>query len=131
MSHARAILDTSVFIARERRRELALDRFPDEGAISVVTLAELGLGVHMARSGDERTARLRTLRTSEATYVALPVDRAVAEEFAALVAAARRKGRRPKVQDAWIAATARAHGAPVVTQDAGFDGLPGVEVVRV
>ena len=127
----RAIFDTSVFIAHERGRQLAVDRFPDEAAISVVTLAELDLGVHLARTDDERAARLRTLRASEETYVALPVDRAVAAEFAALVAAARREGRRPQVQDAWIAATARAHRAPVVTQDSDFDGLPGVEVVRV
>ena len=127
----RAILDTSVVIATERGADLALERPPDEAAISVVTLAELDLGVHLARSEDERAARLRTLRASEATYVALPVDRVVAAEFAALVAAARREGRRPKVQDAWIAATAKAHGATVVTRDADFDGLPGVEVVRV
>jgi predicted nucleic acid-binding protein len=34
------------------------------------------------------------------------------------------------VQDAWIAATARAYGAAVYTQDDDFDGLD-VEVVRV
>ncbi len=36
--------------------------------------------------------------------------------FAELVAIARRAGRRPKVQDAWIAATARAVGVPVYTR---------------
>jgi predicted nucleic acid-binding protein len=34
------------------------------------------------------------------------------------------------VQDTWIAATARAHGAPVVTQDQDFDHL-AEDVVRV
>jgi predicted nucleic acid-binding protein len=43
---------------------------------------------------------------------------------------ARRKGQRPKVQDTWIAATARARSVAVYTQDADFDGL-AVEVVRV
>jgi predicted nucleic acid-binding protein len=68
---------------------------------------------------------------SRATYVALPVDEAVASAFAVLVAAARRAGLRPKVQDAWIAATAQAHSAAVYTQDRHFDGLPHIEVVLI
>jgi predicted nucleic acid-binding protein len=36
-----------------------------------------------------------------------------------------------KVQDAWIAATAKAHDAAVYTQDADFDGIPGVRAVRL
>ncbi len=127
----RGVLDTSVFIAGEQRRPLAVERLPDEAAISVVTLAALELGVHMATSDDVRARRLATLRALHATYVALPVDETVASSFAELVAAARRAGRGLKVQDAWIAATARAHGAAVYTQDAGFDGVPGLDVVRV
>jgi predicted nucleic acid-binding protein len=126
----RGILDTSVFIAEEQGRELAVARLPDEAAISVVTLAELELGVHMAAGEDVRARRLRTLQALHQTYVALPIDAAVASAFAELVATARRAGRRPKVQDTWIAATARAHGATVFSQDADFDEL-AVEVVRV
>jgi predicted nucleic acid-binding protein len=126
----RGILDTSVFIAEEQGRELAADRLPDEAAISVVTLAELELGVHMAAEEDVRARRLRTLQALQQTYVALPIDAGVASAFAELVATARRAGRRPKVQDTWIAATARAHGATVFSQDTDFDEL-AVEVVRV
>ena len=126
----RGLLDTSVFIADEEGRPLASDRLPDEAAISVVTLAELELGVHMAASDPVRGMRLRTLQATQSTYVALPVDAAVASAFAELVAIARRAGRRPKVQDAWIAATARAVGVPVYTQDSDFDDL-SVDVVRV
>jgi predicted nucleic acid-binding protein len=126
----RGLLDTSVFIADEQGRTLAVEQLPDEAAISVVTLAELELGVHMADSELVRGRRLRTLQSAQATYVALPADESVASAFAELVADARKAGRRPKVQDTWIAATARAHGAVVYTQDADFDGL-AVEVVRV
>jgi predicted nucleic acid-binding protein len=126
----RGLLDTSVFIADEDSRPLASDRLPDEAAISVITLAELELGVHMAASEAVRGMRLRTLQATQSTYVALPVDAAVASAFAELVAIARRAGRRPKVQDAWIAATARAVGVPVYTQDSDFDDL-SVDVVRV
>jgi predicted nucleic acid-binding protein len=126
----RGLLDTSVFIADEDGRPLASDRLPDEAAISVVTLAELELGVHMAASEAVRGVRLRTLQATQSTYVALPVDAAVASAFAELVATARRAGRRPRVQDTWIAATARAVGVPIYTQDSDFDDL-SVDVVRV
>jgi predicted nucleic acid-binding protein len=126
----RGLLDTSVFIADEEGRALATDRLPDESAISVVTLAELELGVHLAASEAVRSVRLRTLQATQSTYVALPVDTTVASAFAELVATARREGRRPKVQDTWIAATARAAGVPVYTQDSDFDDLP-VDVIRV
>ena len=126
----RGLLDTSVFVADEQGRELAADRLPEEAAISVVTLAELELGVHMAAAEDVRGRRLRTLQSTRATYAALAVDEAVASAFAELVATARTAGRRPKVQDTWIAATARAHGVAVYTQDDDFDAL-AVRVVRV
>jgi predicted nucleic acid-binding protein len=126
----RGLLDTSVFIAGEQGRELDSSRLPDEAAVSVVTLAELELGVHMAGSEEARGSRLRTLQAIRATYVALPVDDHVASAFAELVATARRAGRRPKIQDTWIAATAHAHQVAVFTQDDDFDDL-AIEAVRV
>ena len=127
----RGLLDTSIFIADEQGRALAAARLPDEAAVSVVTLAELELGVHLADSTERRALRLRTLGSVRATYAALPIDENVASAFAELVAAARRQGRRPRVQDAWIAATAQAHGVAVYSQDGDFEGLPGIDLVRV
>lgn len=126
----RGLLDTSVLIADEQARPLATDRLPDEAAISVITLAELELGVHLAASDSVRGQRLRTLQAVQATYVALEVDPVVASAFAELVSIARRAGRRPRVQDTWIAATARAHDVAVYTQDDDFAELE-VAVVRV
>jgi predicted nucleic acid-binding protein len=126
----RGVLDTSVFIAEEQGRDLAAERLPDEAAISVVTLAELTIGAHLAEAETVHAQRLRTVQAAQATYAALPVDEAVAAAFAELVATARRNDRRPKVQDTWIAATARAHGASVITQDGDFDDL-AVDVVRI
>jgi predicted nucleic acid-binding protein len=126
----RGLLDTSIFIADEQGREVDSSRLPDEAAVSVVTLAELELGVHMAGSEESRGSRLRTLQAIRPTYVALPVDDDVASAFAELVATARRAGRRPKIQDTWIAATARAHQVAVFTQDDDFADL-AIEAVRV
>ena len=127
----KGILDTSVFIAAEQGRSLVAEDLPDEAAVSVVTLGELEVGVHTADSERTRAQRLATLRALQATYVALPIDEAVAGAFAQLVATTRRAGRRLKIQDAWIAATAMTHSAAIYSQDADFDELPGVEVVRV
>jgi predicted nucleic acid-binding protein len=127
----KALLDTSVLIALEQDRRLDTDRLPDELAVSVVTIAELELGVHLA--GDEaiRRQRLETLRSLDATYEPLPIDRAVASRFAELVAAALRAGRRARVQDAWIAATALAHDASVCTQDRDYEVFAGLDVIRI
>jgi predicted nucleic acid-binding protein len=35
------------------------------------------------------------------------------------------------VSDSWIAATAIAHGVPVVTQDSDYDAMPDVRVIRI
>ena len=82
--------------------------------MSVVTIAELKMGVLAAAEPRIRAARLRTLREAE-QLSALPVDRTVASAFAALVVEMRAAGDgRLGVQDAWIAHTAgeaRVHDA--------------------
>jgi predicted nucleic acid-binding protein len=127
----RAIADTSVFIARESGRPL--DAYTDDAeiAVSIVTIAELETGVLAATAPGVRAARLRTLRDVE-NLTALPIDRDVASAFATLVVETRAAGRgRLGVQDAWIAATAIAHDADLLTQDADFAGVPGLRVVAL
>lgn len=107
-----------------------MGELPEEGRISVITVAELRIGVLVAADPSVRAQRMRTLSEVE-RLAPLPVDNAVTREFAEIVAEARRERRRPKILDALIAATARALDVPVYTQDADFDGMPGVRVVRV
>lgn len=125
----RGLLDTSVFVAEERPRPLGA--LPDTAAISVITIAELHLGVLMADDPKIRALRLRTLSAVEALFEPLPIDTAVARAFAEIAAEARRQGTRPKIMDTWIAATAMAHNLPVYTQDEDFGAIPQVRVVRV
>jgi predicted nucleic acid-binding protein len=106
------------------------DVVSDEAGERLRVMAELELGVHMANSEETRARRLQTLHAVRATYVALPIDDQVASAFAALVASARRRGRRARVQDAWIAATAHAHAVAIYAQDDDFAAFP-VDVVRV
>lgn len=125
----RGLLDTTILIAREQGRPVAA--LPEESAISVVTLAELHIGVLLADEPRVRAQRMRSLSEVDRSFDALPIDKDVARNFATIVADARSRGRKPKIMDAWIAATALTHDLPVYTQDADFDQLAGVQVVRV
>jgi predicted nucleic acid-binding protein len=126
---SRAIADTSIFIAQETGRQLG--ELPEEIAVSVITAAELELGVLRATDPNARAVRLSTLSRVQATYPLLPVDPEIASCFARIASAERSKGRRLRRHDTWIAATAMRHGAGVVTQDADFPSFETVEVVRV
>jgi predicted nucleic acid-binding protein len=128
----RALLDTSVFIAREQGRPLG--ELPDEVAVSVVTISELRHGVLAAEDHATRARRLSTLETARRLGAPLVIDEAVGDEFARLRVALKASGRAMKVMDAWIAATAIVHDAAVCTQDADFDAAQEaglLEIVRV
>ena len=126
----RALLDTSFFVATESGRPLGeMDRVT-ETEVSVVTLAELTVGVLMADE-DDRSARVATLSAVESTWDPLPIDAEVARQFARIVAALRANGRRVPVLDALVAATAIVEQIPVVTQDNDYEAIAGVEVIRV
>jgi predicted nucleic acid-binding protein len=125
----RGLLDTSVFVGRETGRSYGA--LPAVAAVSVVTLAELHLGVLLADDPTIRARRLRTLSSVQARFEPVPIDAAVARTFAEIVAEARREGRRPKIMDTWIAATAVTLDLAVYTQDDDFSMIPRVRVVRV
>jgi predicted nucleic acid-binding protein len=130
---ARGILDTSVFIANESGCAIDAQQLPDESAISVVTLAELQVGVLAAGDTETRATRLATVALATDMEV-LPVEERVALAWARLRVQLAEVGRRVNVNDLWIAATAIAQGLPVVTQDMDFDPLEdvlGLRIVRV
>jgi predicted nucleic acid-binding protein len=126
----RALLDTSFFVATESGRPLGDMAGVTETEVSVVTLAELTLGVLMA--GDaERADRVATLSAVESTWDPLPIDAEVARRFARIAAQLRGHGRRVAILDALVAATAAVEQIPVVTQDRDYDAISGIEVIRV
>jgi predicted nucleic acid-binding protein len=126
----RALLDTSFFVATEAGRPLGDLTGVTETEISVVTLAELTLGV-LTASDDDRPVRVATLSAVESTWDPLPVDAEVARQFAQIAAALRADCRRIPILDVLVAATAISERMPVVTQDRDYDVIPGVEVIRV
>jgi predicted nucleic acid-binding protein len=126
----RGVLDTSVFIARESGRRLHRERLPQEVAISIVTKAELRLGVLAAENVETRDQRLATLDSIAELHV-LPIWGAVERVWAGMSAYLDASGRSVKVNDLWIAATAAAYGMPVITQDRDFYALSGVTGLTV
>jgi predicted nucleic acid-binding protein len=130
VSSQRALADTSVLIGLESARFDAA-RFADyEWGISVITLGELRLGVLQAANPEAASRRLSTYQLAQ-RFEALSVDEAVSEAWALLVSRLRTAGRKVAINGSWIAATAIAHGVPIVTQDADYDAMPGVEVIKI
>lgn len=125
----RILLDTSALISESEG--LPLSEPPLEAAVSVVTLAELEVGVLTAADEETRSRRLETLVSARERAEGLEVDQRIASAYARLVAEARKRGRRPRANDTWIAATALVHEIPVVTRDRDFESFEGVEVIRI
>ncbi len=126
---SRGLLDTSVFIAREGR-DLDASALPDEVAVSVVTYGELRAGVLAATDLSARSRRLTTLQTV-ADMRPVPIDTAVADEWARLRLLLAQAGRRVNVNGTWIAATALALEVPVVSQDADYSALAEISDLQV
>lgn len=127
------VLDTSVFIAKESGRRLDAARVPDEVVTTVITVAELNLGVLAPASGDVRAQRLATL-DAVGDMLAFPVDDGAARMWARLRIHLAETGQRVRINDLWIAAIAASRGLPVVTRDDDFtalDGVAGLTILRV
>jgi predicted nucleic acid-binding protein len=126
---SKAVADTSIFIAQETGRELG--ELPKKIAVSVITVAELELGVLRAADPEARALRLSTLSRVQSIYPLLPVGPEIASCFARIAAAERSRGRGLRRHDTWIAATAMHHDAAVLTQDSDFSSFDEVAVIRV
>ena len=126
----RGLLDTSVFIAQESGRSLDVSLLPDEGYVSVITLAELEAGVLAATDHTIRSRRLATL-TRVSALVALPVDAAAAAHWARMRVRLAESQRRVNVNDLWIAAVALANDLTVHTQDGDYAPLAELGELRV
>jgi predicted nucleic acid-binding protein len=126
----RALADTSVFVGLEAGR-FDVARFAEfEWGISVVTLGELRLGVLRAADPEVASRRLSTYQLAQ-RFQPLPINEAVSDAWALLVSRLRQAGTKVPVNDSWIAATALAHGVPIVTQDSDYDAMPHVEVLKI
>ncbi|MFZ1062666.1 MAG: type II toxin-antitoxin system VapC family toxin [Acidimicrobiales bacterium] len=126
----RGLADTSLFIAHESGRVLQESLFPDELAVSIITIGELRAGVLAADDVEIRAVRLATL-TRALSLDPVDIDDDVAEHWARLRVLLRDAGKRMPVNDSWIAATAMALEVPIVTQNDDYIQLDEIAVIRV
>jgi len=90
-------------------------------AIPVIVLGEYRYGIAQSRRRrryeEWLTGLLRNCRV-------LRVDETTAAEYAAIRGELKRSGKPIPANDAWIAALARQHAMPVISQDEHFDFVP-------
>ena len=128
---AEGILDTSAVIDLGVLDPLSL---PGEPLVTAVTLAELSVGPHVARTPAERAARQALVQQAEADFDPIPFDGAAARAFGVVAASLRAAGRKPaaRAYDALIAATALSRGLPLYTANpSDFEGITGLDVRAV
>jgi predicted nucleic acid-binding protein len=125
-----AVFDTSIFVAQESRGLQPLTEWA--AVISIITIAELSLGVAAATSAEVHEARAQTLAQARRAPI---VGVVATEEYnvaTAWVTLRRALTRKMPANDSWIAATALALGIPIITQDNDYDPASSIiEVVKI
>jgi predicted nucleic acid-binding protein len=126
-----AIVDTDVlsFWQRKDTRGAAYSRAVAGRTlvISFQTVAELLRWAAERNWGDRRRAELEEYLKRFLVY---PYSLELAREWADIMAGMAKAGRPMKAGDAWIAATARLIGAPLVTNNRkDFEPVPGLTVI--
>lgn len=95
--------------------------------ISFMTLAELDRWALERNWGEKRRIAMEQhLRN----FVIYPFDRALCRQWAEVTFSAGRNGRPIQCADAWIAATAKLHGIPLVTYNGNdYVGVDGLKII--
>jgi tRNA(fMet)-specific endonuclease VapC len=127
------LIDTSVLVDAERGGEaIALVPAGDPHLISVITVSELLHGVHRAPDDARRTKREAFVEYILGELETLPATAEIARIHARVWAQLEARGEAVGAHDLWIAATALAHGLPVVTANPReLKRVPGLEVLAV
>ena len=120
------MLDTCILID-------GLAEVDEPACVSVISMVELVSGFAAVTDVVERARRQERYDRLAAAFDPLPVDGRVLARYGRIDAAVRVLDRRPRrrLADLLIAATAAAHGVPLLTDNAeDFRGLDGLVEVR-
>jgi predicted nucleic acid-binding protein len=112
-----AFVDGEAGIGEALRREV-------RAAIPVIVLGEFRYGVAESR---HRAVYEAWLEAHLSHFEILTITDKTATAYAGLRVALRRLGRPIPANDAWIAALALQHRLPVLSRDAHFDAVAGIE----
>jgi tRNA(fMet)-specific endonuclease VapC len=128
------IIDTNVLIDAEQGKinltKLSSEAH-DEVFISVITIAELLTGIHMAKEADERIKRSAFVHHIISKIPSLNFDHAVASTYSELYTHfLKSRKSAPGIHDLQIAATAITYGYAILTSNkTEFEKIPGLKVI--
>jgi tRNA(fMet)-specific endonuclease VapC len=132
------VIDTNFFIDIENNRlEIEkLDNFSSYGEayIASVTASELLTGIHLANDISIKLRRSTFVESILETIPLLNFDEKVARTYAEIYAyfLKPRSKSTSNVHDLQIAATALAHGYPLLTSNVqDFEKIPGIQILRL
>src|SRR5213595_2863962 len=134
------VLDSSVLIAGERRRESVRDALPIlqaahggvECALSVVTIVELTHGIYRAKNDADRERRRAFSEELRRDMVVHPVTVEIAEVAGRIEGEQAARGVSVAFEDLLIGTTALHLGYAVVTSNVRhFQVIPGLTVVQL
>ena len=129
------LLDTTTFSQLMREEPTVLAQVAaltsaDRLTISSTVRGEILYGLERLPKGKRRTALEAKAQHLFATMGCEPVAAIIADHYARLKRSAEKAGTALDENDVWIAATAEALGAILVTSDSDFSRLPTLKVVN-
>ena len=125
----RIVLDTSAYSHLRGGDERVADAIAEARTVyvSVVTLGELEAGFVLGSRSAENRARLAEFLSAPFVAV-LPITPDVSRVYGRLFAQLRRAGTPIGLNDIWIAASTIDSGAQVITFDADFQKIAGLDL---
>lgn len=101
----------------------------DQVVTCTVVRGEILFGIARLPVGRRRTELEQTGRQFLDSISCEPIPERAADHYAAVKLARQQRGLTLDENDLWVAATALALGATLVTRDGDFSGIPGLTVV--
>lgn len=129
MANSPVPLDTSVVIRHFRRDPPVTAQMDAADALFLPAVA-LGELYHGAFRGRQREKELRWIEELLPAVTVLGITAKTAEIFGQIGAELALAGTPIPTNDVWVAALAREHGLPVAADDAHFDRVRGLTVLR-
>ena len=122
------ILDTNAISAWAEQDASALRLIEAQPflCLPVIVLGEFRFGLRGSRKRSVLEPQLDFL---ESTVRVLDITRETASVYAALRFDLKQRGKPIPENDIWIASLARQHGLAILSQDAHFDAIPGLQRV--
>jgi len=124
----RFLLDTNILIALFAREAGVIQQL-QQAVVVILPCIAFGELYYGARKSNRVAANVERVDNLAAQNVVLNCDLETSQQYALIKEALRAKGRPLPENDIWIAALAVQHNLVLVTRDAHFDEIDGLQVV--